>query len=272
MKNHDHHILSTSPWPILLSLCTFFAAFGVVGAIHNKVVGVFLLPLGFSSVVFVLYCWWRDVVVEAIRDHCFTDVVKKGLRMGLAILILSEAMFFFAFFWSFFKAWLFPIYNLVDFSNKVATKWPPVGIELVDPWSIPLLNTVTLLLSGCTITWSHHFLILDDIKSSLRMLLFTIILGLVFSFFQCMEYLHASFAFREEGLKAIYSSNFYIATGFHCLHVWMGIISLITCWFRMRSGQLSSSCHVGFECAAWYWHFVDVVWLFLFLFMYLISS
>ncbi|KDB56418.1 cytochrome C oxidase subunit III [Anaplasma phagocytophilum str. MRK] len=271
-KQHDHHILSSSPWPIFLSICAFITAFGLVGVIHKTVTGLVLFSCGTAATICVLYCWWRDVVVEAIRDKCFTFIVKKGLRIGLSMLILSETMFFFAFFWSFFKAWLFPAYQLVDYSQKVATVWPPVGIETVSAWSLPFMNTVTLLLSGCTITWSHHYLMIDDIKSSLKMLAFTIGLGLVFSTFQLIEYLHAGFAFSEVGLKAVYSSNFYMATGFHGLHVLMGIVFLIVCWIRMFRGQMSSDCHIGFECAAWYWHFVDVVWLFLFLFMYVISS
>ncbi|MDB1135482.1 cytochrome c oxidase subunit 3 [Candidatus Anaplasma sp. TIGMIC] len=272
MKKHDHHILSSSPWPLFLSIFSFITAFGVVFFIHKKSLGYVFLPIGAVSTGLVLYFWWKDVIREAIRDQCFTEVVKTGLRLGLTVMILSETMFFFAFFWSFFKAWLFPAYQLVDFSKKVASTWPPAGIRTVSPWTIPFLNTVTLLLSGCTITWSHHFLIENNMKEARRMLFFTICLGIIFSAFQALEYMHAGFAFSEQGPKAIYSSNFYMATGFHGMHVIMGIISLIVCLIRMYKGQLSPSCHIGFECAAWYWHFVDVIWLFLFLFMYVLSS
>ncbi|MCU7612306.1 cytochrome c oxidase subunit 3 [Anaplasma capra] len=271
-KKHEHHILSQSPWPILLSLCSFFSALGAVKVIHQDQYGIIILPIGVSLTVLVLCCWWGDVILEAIRDKCFTNVVKHGLRIGLAIMILSETMFFFAFFWSFFKAWLFPIYNLVDFSNKIATSWPPEGINTVNPWSIPFFNTITLLLSGSTLTWSHHFLLKDDIKSSSRMLMYTILLGTTFLLFQFIEYTHLDFKFMEIGGKSIYSSNFYMTTGFHGIHVLLGVIFLIVCFIRMKKGQISSECHIGFECAAWYWHFIDVVWLFLFIFLYVLSS
>ena len=272
MKKHDFHILATSPWPLFLSLSAFITAVGAVGVIHGQTYGLFVLPLGAVSTIFVLFRWWYDVIAEAIRDKCFTDIVQKGLRFGFAIMILSETMLFFAFFWSFFKAWLFPAYHLVDFSQKVPTVWPPVGIKTMDPWSIPFFNTVTLLLSGCTLTWAHNLLLLNDIKASSRFLLATILLGIIFSAFQGIEYLHAGFSFKTPGLSAIYSSNFYMATGFHGLHVIMGIVSLVVCYIRMRRGKVTADCHVGFECAAWYWHFVDVVWLFLFLFLYVVSS
>ncbi|MFV9923421.1 MAG: cytochrome c oxidase subunit 3 [Anaplasma ovis] len=271
-KKHDHHILSQSPWPILLSICSFLSAFGLVRSIHNNSYGMVVLPIGVLLTITVLYKWWFDVIDEANKDNCFTEVVKRGLRFGLAVMILSETMFFFAFFWSFFKAWLFPIYNLIDFSEKIYTSWPPNGIKTVDPWSVPFFNTITLLLSGCTITWSHHFLLEGDMKSSSRMLLSTIILGIIFSSFQCIEYVHIDFPFKGVGGGAIYSSNFYMATGFHGMHVLLGIVFLFVCWVRMKRGKVSPECHIGFECAAWYWHFVDVVWLFLFLFMYVISS
>lgn len=272
MKKHDFHILSTSPWPLLLSVCAFITAFGAVGVIHGTKLGYFVLPVGMLSTIFVLWRWWYDVIVEAIRDKCFTDIVQKGLRLGFAIMILSESMLFFAFFWSFFKAWLFPAYQLVDFSEKISTVWPPRGIKSVNPWSIPFFNTITLLLSGCTLTWSHNLLLMNDVRSASRFLLSTIVLGVIFSFFQGIEYMHAGFSFREEGLNAIYSSNFYLATGFHGLHVLLGIVSLLVCYVRMVKGRVTPKCHVGFECAAWYWHFVDVVWLFLFIFMYVVSS
>ncbi|CAN7944253.1 unnamed protein product [Ixodes pacificus] len=272
MKKHDHHILGQSPWPVLLSLCVLLFAFGMVGLVRGDVYGFTLVPASASLIVFVLYKWWKDVVVEAIRDRCFTDVVKRGLRMGMTVLIVSETMFFIGFFWSFFKAWLYPAYNLIDFSEKIHFSWPPKGLKTIDPWSLPLMNTVTLLLSGCTVTWSHYLLLENKIKESSKLLFFTVILGSIFSLFQAIEYIHASFPFRETGEKAIYSSNFYMATGFHGLHVILGVLFLLVCLVRMRKGQISAECHVGFEFSVWYWHFVDVVWLFLFLFMYIISS
>ncbi|AHC39652.1 cytochrome c oxidase subunit 3 [Ehrlichia muris] len=271
-KLHDYHLVSPSPWPLLFSFTILITALGAVGTIHGLHIGKLTLILGISSVSIVLYKWWKDIVTEAIKDNCHTEIVKKGLRLAMAALILSETMFFFGFFCSFFKAWLFPVHI---FDNLVPTKpvaWPPDGITRLDPWSIPLLNTVILLLSGCTLTWSHHSLINNDNNNTVRMLGVTIVLGIIFSMFQAIEYLHTGFSFRETGEKAIYSSNFYMITGFHGLHVIVGTIFLAICWFRVKKNQLSPENHIGFECAAWYWHFVDVIWLLLFVFLYWISS
>ncbi|KJV69373.1 cytochrome c oxidase subunit III family protein [Candidatus Neoehrlichia lotoris str. RAC413] len=231
-----------------------------------------ILPIGIVSTILVLYKWWKDIILEATKEKCFTKVVKKGLRISMAVIILSETMFFVSFFWSFFKAWLFPVHIFNDFSTVSRISWPPSDIVPLDPWSIPFLNTIILLLSGCTITWSHYSLINHDIKSTSKLLGYTIILGFIFSVFQIIEYCHIDFAFKETGEKAIYSSNFYMLTGFHGLHVIIGTLFLLVCWFRSRNGQLLPDCHIGFECAVWYWHFVDVIWLLLFFFVYLVSS
>ncbi|QGR03026.1 cytochrome c oxidase subunit 3 [Ehrlichia ruminantium] len=271
-KLHDYHLVNPSPWPLLFSITVLITALGAVGTIRNFYMGQPLLLVGLTSVSFTLYKWWKDVVTEAIKDNCHTDIVKKGLRLAMAGFILAESMFFFGFFWSFFKAWLFPVHTFDNLIPGNPITWPPHDIARLDPWSIPFLNTIILLLSGSTLTWSHYSLVNNDNSSALRLLGATIILGTIFSIFQAIEYLHTGFAFHETGEKAIYASNFYMITGFHGLHVIVGTLFLIVCWFRIKKGQLSPEHHIGFECAAWYWHFVDVIWLLLFVFLYWISS
>ncbi|CAI27456.1 Probable cytochrome c oxidase polypeptide III [Ehrlichia ruminantium str. Gardel] len=271
-KLHDYHLVNPSPWPLLFSITIIVTALGAVGTIRNFYMGKLLLLAGLTSVSITLYKWWKDVITEAIRDKCHTEIVKKGLRLAMAAFILSESMFFFVFFWSFFKAWLFPVYTFDNFIPGDLITWPPRNITPLDPWSLPFLNTIILLLSGCTLTWSHYSLINKDIGSVLKMLGATIVLGIIFSIFQAIEYTHTDFAFHETGEKAIYASNFYMITGFHGAHVIIGTIFLIICWFRARKNQLSPEDHIGFECAVWYWHFVDVIWLLLFVFLYWISS
>ena len=271
-KLHDHHLVNPSPWPLLFSITVLITALGAVGTIHGTYIGQVMFGLGLPSLSIVLYKWWKDIVTEAIRDNCHTEIVKKGLRLAMAGLILSETMFFFGFFWSFFKAWLFPVYAFDNLIPGKLLNWPPSDIPKLDPWSIPLLNTVILLLSGCTLTWSHYSLINNDNRTTIRMLGATIVLGIIFSTFQAIEYMHTGFSFHETGEKAIYSSNFYMITGFHGLHVIVGTVFLIICLIRAKKNQLSPDNHIGFECAAWYWHFVAVIWLLLFVFLYWRSS
>jgi cytochrome c oxidase subunit 3 len=226
-----------------------------------------MLPAGFLLVLFTMFVWWRDVVKEGRVDKAHTELVRKGLSIGMALFILSEVMFFFAFFWSFFKASLFP--EMVLDGGVWPIKdgiWPPEGIETFDPWSIPLMNTLVLLLSGTTVTWAHHALLENNKKEMVQGLTITVILGFIFSCLQAFEYYHAPFKFTD----GIYASNFYMATGFHGAHVLIGTIFLTVCLFRARKGHFEKgNGHLGFEFAAWYWHFVDVVWLFLYVFVYL---
>lgn len=271
-KSHDYHIVSPSPWPILLSTTLLLIAVGLVSFIHRWFYGKFVLSLGVFLFFLTLYMWCKDVIQEAIRDKAHTEIVKNGLRFAMLLLIISELMMFSAFFISFIKSWLEPGYSLDNFFPMKRLTWPPEGILPLDPWSIPFLNTVILLLSGCTVTWAHYCIKYNDMKGMQRMLGFTILLGITFSFFQGIEYLHSDFSLKPSELSTIYPSNFYITTGFHGIHVILGTIFLIICWFRAKNGQLSSKEHVGFECAVWYWHFVDVLWLFLFTFVYWLSS
>jgi cytochrome c oxidase subunit 3 len=252
---HQYHLVDPSPWPLVGAVSAGTLAIGGVIFMHGG--GAWLMVLGFLAVLGMMFMWWRDVVKEATFRHQHTPVVQIGLRYGMALFIASEVMFFAAFFWAFFDASLFP---------KEATGgfWPPKGIRPFDPFEVPFLNTMILLLSGTTVTWAHHALIENDRKNMLRGLGITIILGLCFTSLQAFEYAHAAFGFKD----GIYPSTFFMATGFHGFHVIVGTIFLIVCFFRARAGHFKPNHHFGFEAAAWYWHFVDVVWLFLFICVY----
>jgi cytochrome c oxidase subunit 3 len=257
--NHQHpfHLVDPSPWPLSLSIAAFFLTFGIVLYIHGYESGFTLLSLGLFILIFVSSLWWRDVVREATYEGHHTKRVQRGLRMGIGLFIVSEIIFFFAFFWAFFHSSLAPVYS-------IGGVWPPVGIEPINPWGIPFLNTLILLCSGFTLTWAHHALLAGGKKQSLIALGVTLSLAVIFTSLQAFEYKTASFSISD----GIYGSVFYIATGFHGFHVLIGTIFLIVCTLRLIINHFSRTHHFGFEAAAWYWHFVDVVWLFLFVCIY----
>ncbi|ACB22055.1 cytochrome c oxidase subunit 3 [Methylobacterium sp. PvP062] len=272
-KNHDFHILNPSPWPLLGAFSGFLMAFGAVFWMKSLQIGTlspgpYIFGAGTIGVLYTMYAWWKDVAHEANSgDH--TRVVQLHHRYGMMMFIASEVMFFVAWFWAYFEAALYtadPIQvSRVEFTGGV---WPPKGIEAFDPWHLPLLNTLILLTSGTTVTWAHHALIEGDRKGLKYGLWLTIILGVLFTACQAYEYSHAEFGFSG----SIYSSTFFMATGFHGAHVIIGTIFLAVCLFRAYAGQFTPRQHLGFEFAAWYWHFVDVVWLFLFAAIYVWGS
>ena len=204
---------------------------------------------------------WRDVIEEAEHQGHHTPVVQIGHRYGMTLFIASEVMFFVAWFWAYFNASLFP-------TESIGGTWPPPDIKTFDPWDIPLINTLILLLSGTTVTWAHHAMLENDRKGLVNGLIATVFLGFIFSCFQAYEYHHATFTLDGN----IYGSTFYMATGFHGFHVIVGTIFLAVCLFRSMKGHSTPTHHFGFEAAAWYWHFVDVVWLFLFAAIYIWGS
>jgi cytochrome c oxidase subunit 3 len=262
-KNHDYHILAPDPWPIIGAFSALTMAAGAVMWMHGSHVGkpngggwVFLM--GLAAVLYTMYSWWANVVKEAkAGDH--TPVVQLHLRYGMILFIASEVMFFVGWFWAWFDFSLFP--STVD---VVAGQWPPKGVEVIDPFAFPLLNTLILLLSGTTVTYAHHALIHGNRQGLKTGLWWTIGLGALFTCIQAYEYAHAPFAFK--GLN--YGAAFFMATGFHGFHVLVGTIFLIVCLKRAYNGDFTPRQHFGFEAAAWYWHFVDVVWLFLFVSIY----
>jgi cytochrome c oxidase subunit III len=254
-----YHLVDPSPWPIIGAL---FGAMVLVGIIFLANFGNWtLLAIGVLGVAFVMFMWWRDVIRESRTPGMHTAIVRLGLRYGMLFFITSEVMFFVAFFWAFFNFALFPEH--VSFAKVI--QWPPAGIRTDDPFSVPFLLTMILLLSGTTVTWAHHCLLEKDRKGMLTGLGLTVLLGICFTLGQIFEYTHSPFPFHG----GVYPSVFFLATGFHGFHVIVGTCFLAVCYFRARAGQFSPERHFGFEAAAWYWHFVDVVWLFLFTCVYL---
>ncbi|QKX01096.1 cytochrome C oxidase subunit III [Wolbachia endosymbiont of Dipetalonema caudispina] len=270
-KEHDFHLVDPSPWPISISVAVLILIVGLISTLHKQTFGIFGLILGISTISVVLFYWWRDVIKEAIYDKCHTAIVKHGLRIAMYLFIFSEIIFFTAFFCSFFKAWLDPVFLFEAFSPINRVKWPPEGVIPPNPWSLPFINTLVLLLSGTTVISAHYFLLENDQKNTIKMLSITILLGVFFIIMQAIEYHEASFSLQETGEKLIYASNFYIITGFHCAHVVIGVIFLSICLFRTWRNQFTPQDHLCFEFASWYWHFVDIVWIFVFIFIYWLS-
>ena len=254
-KGHDYHLVDPSPWPALGAIGALVLAAGGIWFMHEGV--AWLAILGFLIVLSTMFVWWRDIIREATVEGHHTPVVQLHLRYGMIMFIASEVMFFMAWFWAFFNAALYP-------TEQMGGMWPPEGIHTFDPWHLPLINTLILLTSSTTVTWAHHAVREGNTKSAVQGLIVTVLLGAIFTCVQAYEYAHASFAFTS----GIYGSTFFMATGFHGLHVLIGTIFLFICLIRTAKGQFKPEHHFGLEAAAWYWHFVDVVWLFLFCFIY----
>jgi cytochrome c oxidase subunit 3 len=261
-KTHAFHILNPSWKPIFGAFASLIMAAGAVAWMHEVSWGPWVFAIGTAAILYTFYIWWADVVHEAnTGDH--TPVVQLHHRYGMILFIASEVMFFVAWFWAYFAAALYP-----DTGTVIGGTWPPKGVEVLDPFVFPLLNTMILLLSGTTVTWAHHALIHGDRDGLKQGLWLTVALGLIFSAVQAYEYSHATFGFAG----SIYGATFFMATGFHGFHVVVGTIFLIVCLARVYRGDFTPRQHFGFEAAAWYWHFVDVVWLFLFISIYVWGS
>jgi cytochrome c oxidase subunit 3 len=265
---HDYHLVDPSAWPIVGSIGAFASAVGAIGyfqylkgapALFGLALfdGPWVLIFGGLILAWTFIGWWRDVIKESVVNGDHTPVVKLHLRYGMILFIASEVMFFVAWFWAYFNAALFP-------TDINLPAWPPANIATFNPWDLPLLNTLILLTSGTTVTWAHHAIQTGNQKGAVNGLALTILLGLTFTAVQAYEYSHAAFGFAGN----IYGATFFMATGFHGFHVIVGTIFLIVCFFRARAGHFTPERHFGFEAAAWYWHFVDVVWLFLFAAIY----
>jgi cytochrome c oxidase subunit 3 len=301
-KHHDYHLVDPSPWPIVASIGALVTAVGLVIWMRSMgegaaglfgVKGPWVFAVGVAWLMGTAFMWWRDVIIEAHKgDH--TPVVQLHLRYGMILFIASEVMFFLAWFWAYFDASLFPgdvrtldnvseAVGMVQRNTLLGGQWPPVPVEgteatlpstgapiggyfkgTFDPWGIPLVNTLILLSSGCTVTWAHHSLLKNDRRGLVIGLVLTVILGMIFTALQAYEYHHAAFSYGGH----IYGSTFFMATGFHGAHVIIGTIFLLVCLLRAIAGHFTPQQHFGFEAAAWYWHFVDVVWLFLFACIY----
>lgn len=259
---HPFHLVTFSPWPILISLRILNNLILSINWFNYSIfnlfkLNLFIYPLSLISTILCINIWWRDVIRESTFQGCHTFFVYKNLRFGIFLFITSEILFFFSFFWAYFHSSLSP-------TIEIGQLWPPYGIIPFNPFDIPLLNTIILISSGLTITWSHHSIIYSKLLERKFSLFITIFLGLFFTLTQIFEYYESPFSISD----SIYGSTFFIATGFHGLHVIIGSIFLIICFMRIINLQFSSIHHFGFEAAAWYWHFVDVVWLFLYISIY----
>lgn len=254
-SNHPFHLVNYSPWPLTGAIGAITLTAGITKWFHQLNIDLFFL--GLIITILTIFQWWRDISREGTFQGLHTYNVTLGLRWGIILFIISEVFFFIRFFWAFFHRSLSPTIEL----GKI---WPPNGILTFNPFQVPLLNTAILLSSGVTVTWAHHSLIENNHSQRTQGLFFTIILGIYFTILQAYEYNEASFTIAD----AIYGSTFFIATGFHGLHVLIGTTFLLICLIRHLQNHFSMNHHFGFEAAAWYWHFVDVVWLFLFISIY----
>lgn len=261
-KPHPYHIVRPSIWPLVGAFAGGLFAIGMVLFMHEVKLGGFNIGLkgiilGVLSILAVMFFWWKDVIFETTKEKVHNKITEIGMRYGMLLFIASEVMFFVAFFWAFFNGALFP-------NEVMGFTWPPQGIEVIPPFGLPFLMTMILLLSGCAVTWAHHALLEGKNEEVVKALGITVFLGFFFLGFQVYEYFHAHFGFTN----GIYQAAFFMATGFHGFHVFVGAVFLAVCWRRSKKGHFTKDKHFGFEAAAWYWHFVDVVWLFLFVAIY----
>nr|YP_010222672.1 cytochrome c oxidase subunit III [Urolabida histrionica]UCC46135.1 cytochrome c oxidase subunit III [Urolabida histrionica] len=254
-KNHPFHLVDYSPWPLTGSVGILTLTSGMIMWLSKSF--MLLTWLGVAILMMTTWQWWRDITREATYQGNHTLKVVKGLKMGMMLFITSEIMFFASFFWGFFHGSLSP-------SVELGMNWPPKGIMPFNPMEIPLLNTMILLCSGITVTWAHNSLMTSNHKQTLMALTMTVALGVFFSILQGMEYFESSFCISD----SVYGSSFFMATGFHGMHVIVGTMFLTVCLMRSALYHFSKNHHFGFEAAAWYWHFVDVVWLFLYISIY----
>nr|QXU57643.1 cytochrome c oxidase subunit III [Cherax punctatus] len=258
MSSHNHHayhLVDMSPWPLTGSISAMLLTSGLIKWFHQF--NPDLLFFSFIPIILTMIQWWRDITREGTYQGLHTKIVISGLRWGMILFIVSEILFFFSFFWAFFHSSLAPTIEIGMF-------WPPEGIQPFNPFQVPLLNTTILLSSGATVTWAHHAIMNSNHLEAIQSLGITVILGIYFTSLQAYEYMEASFSIAD----SIYGTTFFVATGFHGLHVIIGTSFLSVCFYRLYKCHFSSNHHFGFEAAAWYWHFVDVVWLFLYVFIY----
>nr|QGN73968.1 cytochrome c oxidase subunit 3 [Prasinococcus sp. CCMP1194] len=256
-QRHPFHLVNPSPWPLFSSLAVLCITTGGVLYMHGYSYGQEMLFFGLATLIYSMGIWWRDVIREASFEGHHTLAVQEGHRIGMLLFIVSEVMFFLGFFWAFFHSSLAPAID-------IGATWPPAGIEVLSPWDIPFLNTLLLLSSGASVTWAHHAILAGNRTQAIYSLIVTLVFAFLFTALQGMEYVEAPFSISD----SVYGSTFFMATGFHGFHVLVGSLFLSVCLFRSFQGQFSRTHHVGFEAAAWYWHFVDVVWLFLFIAIY----
>nr|YP_011017294.1 cytochrome c oxidase subunit III [Amblyomma dissimile]WQF68957.1 cytochrome c oxidase subunit III [Amblyomma dissimile] len=255
MMFHPFHLVEKSPWPMTSSISAFSLTLGFVNYFTNN--NSLLILMAILILFLSSFQWWRDISREASLQGMHTFYVLQGLKLGMILFILSEIFFFISFFWAFFHSSLSP-------NIEIGSMWPPKMISPFNPFDMPLLNSTILISSGISVTWAHHCIMNGKYQFSLNSLKITIMLGILFTIFQMFEYFQAQFSITD----GIFGSTFFMTTGFHGIHVIIGTIFLMVTFFRVKNNFISSNHHFGFEASAWYWHFVDIVWLFLFTFMY----
>jgi len=247
--------LQSSLWPLLVSLNLFSIFTSIIFLLSNKL-SALRAVVSVIRLLLVCFLWWKDISIESNLGY-HTHKLEIRIRVGMLFFILSEVFFFVSFFWAFYDAALTP-------TIEIGIQWPPKGITTLSIYSVPLLNTLLLLRRGITVTWAHHALIINLYWKRVIALLVTTFLGCYFMYIQYEEYNEAIFSIRDR----VYGSTFFIATGFHGFHVVLGTLFLISSCYLVIRGRLTATHHFSFEFAAWYWHFVDVVWLFLFISIY----
>lgn len=260
-QRHFFHILLPSMLPFIMAFNLFCLLLSTVFFMHGYKIEEYVL-ITLINLIYILMIWVWEIIKEGTYEGMHTKVVQKNLKFGFILFIITEIMFFFGFFWAFFHSSLSP-------GIEIGCVWPAVSIEPINPWKLPLLNTCLLLLSGIFITICHMYIKIGDNSGKIyENYIYTLLCGLIFTLIQIYEYIKASFTIAD----GIYGSIFYILTGFHGLHVLIGSFFIIICFVRTIIGHFNKDHHVGFECAAWYWHFVDVVWLFLYMWIYIWGS
>ena len=281
-----YYVPHGSRWPVFASVALFVTMVGFSGWLNESSWGKATFFVGIAMLAAILFKWFADVITESVRGY-YNKQVDVSFRMGMIWFIFSEVMFFAAFFGALFYARQYAMPWLNGEGDGVMTNsllwpgfaggWPSNGpgaiggaYQTIPAWGLPLLNTLILLTSGVTVTIAHHALKAGHRKQLIVFLGLTVLLGATFLFFQAEEYIHAYTELNLTLGSGIYGSTFFMLTGFHGAHVTLGTIMLLVIWFRCLKGHFTGEDHFAFEAVAWYWHFVDVVWLGLFLFVYVI--
>ena len=253
--NHPFHIVTIRPWPLLTSIRIINTFIRSILLIYIKTISLLFIRL--ITLIICLFQWWRDVIRERTFQGFHSFIVTKLIKIRIILFIISELIFFVAFFWTYFHRSISP-------RIEIGINWPPTSIDQFNPYNIPLLNSIILISSGITITWRHYSILRNKVIETKIRFIITIILGIYFTILQVFEYIEAPFCFNDR----IYGSIFFITTGFHGIHVNIGLVFLSVCFIRITKNHFSKIHHLNFETASWYWHFVDIIWLFLYITIY----
>ena len=251
---HPYHLLDLSPWPLLIVINVYLFIMSMLSYLKGYLFSLYMLAYGFIALLLIFSFWLYDIIIEASYLGYHTNEVSRGLILGFIFFVLTEVMLFFSLFWAYFHSAFNPTYLI----------WPPIGIDLINPWSIPLLNTFLLFYSGISATWAHHSFINKIKNNTIYGLLIAILLGVIFFILQIFEYLHSTYDITD----SVYGSSFFMTTGAHGLHVVIGVIMLIITLSRV---YLFHNPTLLFDISLLYYHFVDVVWILLFILIYYIS-